>query len=480
MNAKPLLVASTLSASLSFSPFGWAQPSASIALESASAALVRSGQSDWQPAQAPQPMHAGTWLRTRSEPARIRFSDGTKVLVGAGSLLQVQGATEVLADRGLKQTANRLEAREGDIEVHVPGTQPLLVVHTTEILGVLQRGRARLKVVPKGMLAMVDDGLARVASHGRWVTLTTGQHMSVGSPGAVPRPLPSAPQWLTSPCQVPPNNVCRIALASAYDRARVGAQWSPVPQATAFVVRIARDQHMQQPVGDTRMPAGVTRFASEPLEPGRYWIAVRAVNADGVEGPWAEPLAAHVVSLRPDPGVTLVPDEMVVVLPAGRAINVDQAQALEMSTLGLPWQPMSQALSLGTMEKRRKVRIRIKGQPHDEVVLTLERRMLHATVQLRPRNARWPDQPVEVSIRLLDPAGRVDLDRFEPDIRMLINSHVVHDVGAYLDRKGDRWEGQIEPWRGKGPWVVRVEVFDEGGNMLGRDFMEVAPGARSR
>jgi hypothetical protein len=40
-------------------------------------------------------------------------------------------------------------------------------------------------------------------------------------------------------------------------------------------------------------------------------------------------------------------------------------------------------------------------------------------------------------------------------------------------REGDELFGRVSPQAGKGPWVVRLEVSDQFGIPLGRDFVEV-------
>jgi hypothetical protein len=44
-------------------------------------------------------------------------------------------------------------------------------------------------------------------------------------------------------------------------------------------------------------------------------------------------------------------------------------------------------------------------------------------------------------------------------------------------KKGHAFYGRVPPQPGPGPWVVRVDVSDQFGLALGRDFVEVIRGA---
>jgi hypothetical protein len=54
----------------------------------------------------------------------------------------------------------------------------------------------------------------------------------------------------------------------------------------------------------------------------------------------------------------------------------------------------------------------------------------------------------------------------------------VEAVPVVFRREGQTFRGVLPPSKGKGPWVVRVEVEDQHGIALGRDFIEVAASAR--
>ena len=42
-----------------------------------------------------------------------------------------------------------------------------------------------------------------------------------------------------------------------------------------------------------------------------------------------------------------------------------------------------------------------------------------------------------------------------------------------LQRSADGWQGDLAPRPGAGPWILRVEVADEAGHSLGRNFLEI-------
>jgi hypothetical protein len=59
----------------------------------------------------------------------------------------------------------------------------------------------------------------------------------------------------------------------------------------------------------------------------------------------------------------------------------------------------------------------------------------------------------------------------EPKPRVLVG---VEEVEVEFKREAGGWRGILPARQGKGPWVVRVEVQDQHGIPLGRDFIEVS------
>ena len=49
----------------------------------------------------------------------------------------------------------------------------------------------------------------------------------------------------------------------------------------------------------------------------------------------------------------------------------------------------------------------------------------------------------------------------------------IRPVEVAWDKQPDVWNAKLEAQPGPGPWVVRLEVRDQGGELLARDSLEV-------
>lgn len=132
--------------------------------------------------------------------------------------------------------------------------------------------------------------------------------------------------------------------------------------------------------------------------------------------------------------------------------------------------PLPETLRLAGDEARRTVRVRVAGDRTNDALIELERRQLAADVRLTPVTARWPKDPVQVHVRLEDPSGRVPLDKVQPRIGASLSGNPIE---LNLTHSADGWHGEVAPRPGAGPWILRVEVVDEAGHALGRNFLEI-------
>jgi hypothetical protein len=107
----------------------------------------------------------------------------------------------------------------------------------------------------------------------------------------------------------------------------------------------------------------------------------------------------------------------------------------------------------------------------DEVKLGLEPRTLHAAVEISPKSAHWPQDKIDVSVKLFDARGQAVAEGVKVKTTVLVD---IQPVDVNWTRTGNVLTAQIPAATGHGPWVVRVEVTDEFGDPAGRDFLEVA------
>jgi hypothetical protein len=179
----------------------------------------------------------------------------------------------------------------------------------------------------------------------------------------------------------------------------------------------------------------------------------------------------RVVGASLDPGVVYLPRQSIFVLPIGRGLSISQSSGLEIASTSTDYVSSPTRFALLEEEQQRDVKLRIAGDTTSLLAFTLERRSLVAEVDMSPRTARWPQDPVRIAITLSDRKGRIAVDTFEPAMKVTVNNQL---ITPEFTRTGAKFSAQVPPRPGNGPWVVRVEVLDKEGNSLGRDFLEVA------
>jgi hypothetical protein len=116
--------------------------------------------------------------------------------------------------------------------------------------------------------------------------------------------------------------------------------------------------------------------------------------------------------------------------------------------------------------------MRLRGDMMSESAFTLEPRALRAEVEISPRNARWPADPIDVTVRITDPSHRIDPASFTPKLRAMLE---VDDLPVTWTHDGAVWKAHLAPHPIITNTVVRIEAMDEHDNLLGRGFAEIEP-----
>ncbi|HEY3496592.1 MAG TPA: hypothetical protein VGK73_17960, partial [Polyangiaceae bacterium] len=295
-------------------------------------------------------------------------------------------------------------------------------------------GSARMRTIEPGVLEVLDDG------------------------AATRRTLLASPAALRG----------TTVLLSQADAVRMGELgWDPVPGAVGYRVEL-REQHGDRLRArlETEAPRVPEGFATLP--PGGYQLRVVALDAIGMES--AEPLtrALHVVRLTLPAGGYLEPSGALRI-PAAGQVSLTPADGLEMAYgMGSPFAPAPASLELNG-EEPRLVRLRAAGQGEGERVWLFPRQA-RAHVEFEPRAPRWPEQPLVIRVRLEDKFGVSAASWVKAEPRVSVG---VEAVPVTFSQDGDSLKGVLPPRSGNGPWVVRVEVVDQRGLPLGRDFVEV-------
>ncbi len=209
-------------------------------------------------------------------------------------------------------------------------------------------------------------------------------------------------------------------------------------------------------------------------EPGEYLVMARALDEFGVEGAVSSPASLRVMGVELPPGAT-ADGQGVLLLPHQR-LPLVAAEGLKM-TYGTGSYFVDAPKSVG-LARSGQTLVRFKDPSgKGEVKLTLTPQIFKALVEIGPRTAHWPQDRVTVKVRLVDGAGRPVDKTSDLQTRVSVN---LDPVKVHWKRQGNLMMGSVRPPRGsRGPWVVRVEVENQQGQLIGRDFLEVVESQQS-
>lgn len=338
-----------------------------------------------------------------------------------------------------------------------------------------------------GVLVQLPGGLAGVTAGGRLQVVTDGRSSAVAnlegtawaSPNGSSHVLDPGTGWSTSKVDVSPFPIAGAPVLTAARHAFSGitggvaidgVRWSRVEGASAYVLRFGPE---------TGGGATETLRTSEPFQPrafrtvppGTYRATVAAIDEHGLEGRESAPLPLHVVGVTLPPGATL-DDDGAVTLAARAAVALTHATGLLVAYgAAREWSAAPPEVRLFRGEPT-LVRIR---DPRDATGfdLSLQPRRFELRVSVGPKRATWPGDAVHISIRATDGHGGAAPSTVELHPVVTLG---VEPLPVEFERQGSSLVADVaapaDP--GPGPWVVRVQVNDQFGNSIGRDFVEIA------
>jgi hypothetical protein len=197
-------------------------------------------------------------------------------------------------------------------------------------------------------------------------------------------------------------------------------------------------------------------------------VQARAVDQFGVESPVSAPVSLRVIGATLPEGSRLTGDTILLGRSARvKLIGVDGLEAsYGRATLFMPVPP-----DVGLVRGQSTLlRLREQGVTA-ELAINLEPRTLRAAIAIGPKSTRWPSEPLQVSVKLFDHRGKPVTDPLKTKPRVFVN---VDAVQPNWTHQGNTYTAKVPPGAGAGPWVVRVEVSDDFGDEVGRDFIELS------
>jgi hypothetical protein len=364
--------------------------------------------------------------------------------------------------------AHEVELREGTIEAFSPSERAVpLVISVGAVEHVALSGaRVQVSALPEHTSVGVISGQARVGANRSWVTLDKGLGSTVtmqGRPSA-PRALLAGPKWATAGGSCPAG----LSVSEPDGRVVVGGCWDKMPEAGSYRVEVASDAGFQKLVQTPDLTT-VSSW-STILGVGRYFARVRAIDGDGL---WGEASGARKLAVIPcvlPPGAMANMETRTLIVPEGREISFGDPAGLELAIDKGGFMRAPKSIFMDA-EPSHELRFRLKDdQASASTVYIARRRALRADVQMMPRKAEWPTNPIEITVTLVDPSGQVDTSKVDAQLKVLID---LNEVQVRWSRQGAVYRGHLDPRQMGGPTVIRVIASDEHGTQIGRNFLEI-------
>ncbi len=247
-----------------------------------------------------------------------------------------------------------------------------------------------------------------------------------------------------------------------------GLTWTASQGASSYHVTVRRSLR-DAPIVDVDVEQTGLGSEAPELYPGDYFAQVQPVDACGIKGSPSEPLSLRVVGVALPLG-GYIDDSGAIRVNVRQPVRLTNAHDLfvRFSEEG-GWVPAPKQLQLFS-EREQRIEIR----PGDAAIteeIRIAPRGLRADVDMNPARAHWPGQPIDVTVQLEASEGRSAPAWIVPRPRVLVG---VRPLYVKWKRQGDRLHATIPPQPGNGPWIVRVEVKDQFGHVLGRNFLEVS------
>ncbi len=411
------------------------------------------------------PDHFG--LRTVGESgAEWALPDGARVIAEPGTTLSIsKGAQRLKLATGTVR-AYTVALRAGSLRVSVPDPEHSAVIVATprRTIAIVASGDVTILAGDEVVVANTVGQTSLSLAGGRYHPIDAGTLAVVNRNGESRRPL------LPSPGNLRGSTV----MLSYGGRVRLGAfSWQGVPGAAGYRVELREadsNRLLERAVrSEPRLEAGLVE-----LEPGAYSMRLVALDSSGLESENPVERSLHVMHLTLPEGGYL--DERGAArLPPGAKLRLANVTGVTMTYGGgRNFVPAPSALELFQPEAR-VVHFRDGGGGGDATLVLLPR-TARAAVSFGPLAPSWPGTSLRIRVRLTEAGGQTVPSWIEARTRVFVGVDPV-DVSFSTE---DGWlVGALDPQPGPGPWVVRVEVADQHGIELGRDFVEIAP-ARPR
>ena len=420
------------------------------------------------PAAADQSRPALEGARSLVWPKKVgqttRLGGGAEITLSAGALV------ERLPDRLVKSGAQNktrtyvYKLSRGQLEVNIGetgrNTTAVLVMAPQGLSGAVLGGRGVVRVSRDSISFTAREHAMLIAKGSHSRQLAEGQTLAVDDRGGFHQVgQPPQPELFIEQ---------GLALTMPGAGFKTTVRFKPSDEVDSYQVALLK----RKGNGWSRVLSQMTQRNHATLqgkEAGDYAVVARALNRFGVESEVSAAVPLRAVGVRlprgaraTDGGIFLAPTEHL------ELIAID---GLKMNYgLGAYSIDAPKSLSLGR-SKRALVSL-WDPTTESKLYLQLFAQATQARIKLGTPTATWPKDTIEAVVKLEDGAGRALENTKGFHAKVSVN---LKPVALAWKRAKNVMRARIPaPPAMPGPWVIRLEVANAKGEIVGRDFLEVA------
>jgi len=404
-----------------------------------------------------------------SQGAKYRLPGGIQVSLSPNAEASIAQQPQMLALTSGKRTPTySVFLNAGRVDVNIPGGSPgaVAVAGPADVRVIARQGQVSILASGNSMYALSARYPLFVSQKDRLSTLAPGviRQFSRNAP-PTDRPALSAPKWLAGR---------QVWLAIPESAQISNFAWTPVEGANTYTIELRRADNGQM-LGEFNESSTQIGQSLPPLTAGNYQLAVRATDELGLPGLVSAPLRVQVVGVAIPPGAKLQPDARIE-LSQTQTIQLNNADGLYLMRAHERVQrPASEPIGISNGQP---TPIMIRGDdPGTPCLMWLLPSKTPVSAHVGPKWVIWPHESVDLQIRWTDALGRHLASDVEPVVSVLVG---IEPVDVVWDKQSTYWHAMLAPQPGHGPWVVRLEVHDQLGGLLARDFVEVEQRPRHR
>jgi hypothetical protein len=399
------------------------------------------------------------------EPVVLELDHQLLVEVEPGSEFRVGSITKlpIAAGPDPMVPARTIFLARGRIDVTLPEPEKrprfaCLLLGPNQIRVVNKGGRVSLRARERVVTAASHTGEALVTTGKSWLRVPEGTARVFND---------NWPEGLRRSFPPPPS---RPTLSRSLLLEGQGAESSTLvawttPLGSLYELSLANEQG----TAEVARALEQSRHALAGLKTGRYQVRVRAVDDVGLESVWSEPAPLNVVGFEAPENARVEPNGLVRLLP-GQRVRLRGGDGLEVGYLGFD-QFLPAPQSLGLVQRRPITALLRHPQTLETVQLRLEPLDVHADIEVPREPVRWPAAGLPLTIHLRDQNNEPIAATYHAKIELSVN---LQPLEPKWQRRGSTLTTVLEQPSLKGPWLLRISVFDERGATLGMELAEIA------